>query len=1825
MNQLKGKNRILLIVGVFILLWIFADTLGIKHVQATSGWWDDNWQNRRKITFNNASSSENLLNFPILVSLTSSNIDYSKTKTGGADIRFIDTDNNTALNYEIEKWDKTATSSIWVKVPQIDGTSSTDYIWMYYNNPNAIDNSTTTGVWDSNFKFVHHFGPTDASASDSTQNAFNGTVTDATAIASPIAGNSKDFDLSSTQITLGNLTITDNQGEITISAWINKDTNSGNDAIYSNFNTGAVNGALLRTGAANIEALWKNSAGTVFGGDIGLTASVGAWQHVVFRLSLSEGKLSGYKNGVEGGTTYTPTGDANDTNSNEDIFGTSPHDLTQDFDGKIDEIRFSSTARSNSWILAEYKNGVNTFNSFGSEESNLWWNALWQGRRKITFNNASSSENLVNFPVLVALNATNSTNIDYSKTQNSGQDIRFIDSDNLTQLNYEIELWDETATSYAWVKVPQIDASSSTDYIWMYFNNTSASDNSTTTGVWDSNFRMVQHFGSTDSSATDSTQYVNNGTVTNAVATTSSIIAYAKNFDGADDVIAVATSSSTNDLAPITISTWIYPRSEGESDRGCIVCKGNGGVGPWLWRMAPSATNTLTFSADFDGATDLNRQATNNSLNLNQWQYVAMFWDGSQTATSSTKFYVNGTEVIYGGFNTAGAGNRITDITYKLRIGDQENSANSFDGMIDEVRLSGATRSASWILAEYKNGVNTFNTFFPSEETLGFSQKDYRWYQNADTLQPTSSLALINTETTINSTSSPVRLRVNTTSHSTLATSSQAFKLQYSQSTSGAWNDVGTWWNTNWKNRRKITFNNSASSENLVDFPVLVSLNATTSANIDYSKTQNSGQDIRFVDADDQTALNYEIELWDESATSSVWVRVPQINGTSSTDYVWMYYNNSTAIDNSTTSGVWDSNFKLVTHFGSTDASATDSTLNAVNGTVNGAVATTSNVVAGYGKKLDGANDNINYGTSSAINDLNSGKTISLWLKRDATGGNSLFTKDFPNSTWELQIRSTNDLRYSHQWTSSLGSWITSNTFTSTAQIYHFAVTYNAGATTNDPTLYANGTAQSLATDTNPTSGSPNSDASDPLISGEQGSGGGDTNGIVDEIRYSNVIRSAEWLEAEYKNGVNTYNTFGSEEGVSNITWLFSDNTSVGDGATISTTLLTNSELGQSYEETNNATSNPRAIPSGQEGEWDFVLNPFNATTTTYYFRMVKSDGTIFNQYQNYPTLTIFGSQTSPWWNINWHNRRKITFDNASSSENLVNFPVLVILNATNSSNIDYSKTQSSGQDVRFIDSDNSTELNYEIELWDETATSYVWVKVPSVATGSADFIYMYYNNTSASDNSTTTGVWDSSYKGVWHLKEGYSTSSAFYKDSTLNVNHATLTDSDGDTTTTSLVIDGGIDFNGDGDLLTVSATSSINNFTQRTVSFWVHRDGCATTSCILFQKQNGFAIEIRRDNGSAGPGTTRFSHIWSGSPGTIAIWFSSTVLSTSSGVFYHVVVTYDKSSTANDPSIYVNGIAESITESQAPSGTAGDDTINDLSIGSNGGTEHLDGILDEIRYSNILRSASWILAEYKNGVNSFNTFVSEESVGGASQTPILTQTHYRWRNDDGNEANATFAASTDTALENFAKRSPIRLRTQISNEGNVSSGQAQYQLEYGQKTTSCSSITSWTKMPNTGNASNEHWSLVHISNVNNGASTTNNSNIVDENTTFVAGEFRSTSNITSAISLSTSEFTELEWALWAEQNAIDGSSYCFRVTNRGSSTNLAYGVYPEISLRAGGTISGLSPFGGSPPATTPTTGGTTGSGVGASDGGPGGGSGQTTGGTQGGGVSGAP
>jgi len=101
----------------------------------------------------NATLSNDLNDYQILITIdTASLISQGKLKNDCSDIRFLDSDDKTLLNYWIESDCNRANTKIWVKVPNIPA-SSTKTIYVYYGNPSA--NSLSNG--DLVFDFFDDF------------------------------------------------------------------------------------------------------------------------------------------------------------------------------------------------------------------------------------------------------------------------------------------------------------------------------------------------------------------------------------------------------------------------------------------------------------------------------------------------------------------------------------------------------------------------------------------------------------------------------------------------------------------------------------------------------------------------------------------------------------------------------------------------------------------------------------------------------------------------------------------------------------------------------------------------------------------------------------------------------------------------------------------------------------------------------------------------------------------------------------------------------------------------------------------------------------------------------------------------------------------------------------------------------------------------------------------------------------------------------------------------------------------------------------------------------------------------------------------------------------------------------------------------------------------------------------------------------------------------------------------------------------------------------------------------------------------------------------
>jgi hypothetical protein len=150
--------------------------------EVTPSWWDVRWEYRMRLWINNTWLGEDLVDFPVLVSLSGDCFNFSKAKSNGDDIRFTDSDGITLLNYETETWNSTSRrADLWVSIPLIRRTGTTEYIYMYYGNAEARDAQNAEKVWGNNYIMVNHFGGNESvistdSVIDSTSHNNNGKI-----------------------------------------------------------------------------------------------------------------------------------------------------------------------------------------------------------------------------------------------------------------------------------------------------------------------------------------------------------------------------------------------------------------------------------------------------------------------------------------------------------------------------------------------------------------------------------------------------------------------------------------------------------------------------------------------------------------------------------------------------------------------------------------------------------------------------------------------------------------------------------------------------------------------------------------------------------------------------------------------------------------------------------------------------------------------------------------------------------------------------------------------------------------------------------------------------------------------------------------------------------------------------------------------------------------------------------------------------------------------------------------------------------------------------------------------------------------------------------------------------------------------------------------------------------------------------------------------------------------------------------------------------------------------------------------------------------------
>ncbi len=338
---------------------------------------------------------------------------------------------------------------------------------------------------------------------------------------------------------------------------------------------------------------------------------------------------------------------------------------------------------------------------------------------------------------------------------------------------------------------------------------------------------------------------------------------------------------------------------------------------------------------------------------------------------------------------------------------------------------------------------------------------------------------------------------------------------------------------------------------------------------------------------------------------------------------------------------------------------------------------------------------------------------------------------------------------------------------------------------------------------------------------------------------------------------------------------------------------------------------------------------------------------------------------------------KSITFTTSGyqGSGPLVNFPVLVKLPGS-IHGFDYADFGGTTNLV-FRDSAGNA-IPYEVDTWNTTGTSLVWVRVPSVT--KTTVFHMYYCGSDNAAN-TPTPVWTAAnYVGVWHMDEsdgavadatghGLTATPAPAEGAYVSIRYAGVDAPVGHARQTGT---------------SVKSYLSIPSYDSFTVGGTFTMSGCVrmdeianNTSPRLFSRKdsynssNGWEIEMAKSDASF---LVRGAARDNGSDKIRGGKFEPSL----KNKWTHVALVFDGSSC----SVYTNGY-----ELVSGAVTATSDNNLPLSIGcdSDGSEANLRGSFDECRLLDDVASADWIAAEFATVAS--DTFVVAGAVESAQRS----------------------------------------------------------------------------------------------------------------------------------------------------------------------------------------------------------------------------------------------
>lgn len=316
---------------------------------------------------------------------------------------------------------------------------------------------------------------------------------------------------------------------------------------------------------------------------------------------------------------------------------------------------------------------------------------------------------------------------------------------------------------------------------------------------------------------------------------------------------------------------------------------------------------------------------------------------------------------------------------------------------------------------------------------------------------------------------------------------------------------ANAWWNDEWTFRKQLTIDTAATGANLPtalnDVPVLVRLH---SGNFQYFlDMKESGSDIRFIGADEQTPLKFHVERIDPvNEMAFLWVKVPQIAASSNAGKLWMYYGNETAPPAQDVGASFDVHQTLVYHLSDKTGAPHDSSAYGNHAEAfTGALASAS--LIGGGARFDG-HQVLRVGPKPSLRfSPETGATFSMWFKFEVPQPNAQLMQWLDGTSGVALVAHNGNI--AARATINGKAVESSAVSTSPGAWHHVAVALTA----ERMTLFVDGNESAAAAVRVPAFGG-------VLNVGGTADGSYGFIGEIDEVQASNVARDAAWIRAAF-------------------------------------------------------------------------------------------------------------------------------------------------------------------------------------------------------------------------------------------------------------------------------------------------------------------------------------------------------------------------------------------------------------------------------------------------------------------------------------------------------------------------------------------------------------------------------------------------------------------------------------------------------------------------------------------------------------------------------------